>query len=509
MMVLLAAPAAQADTVVNPWAGNWATQVDHIPGTVAFRVISEAQGTNDMPSYGGHLCADPTTYYHGDFTDQPPSSPQQTGTMTACVDNGSLVGRWSGSGDMGSFTIQLQSPSEFLGSYTDDMNSSFQADYTGTFQSHFPGDGCCTTSGGGGGGGGGTPGAPPSGQLALPTQFCPASGPASGKCAPRKALTVAEKYSAVKQQAELLDEAEFSCASLTTLVHRIDFVEGLFFKLELDCEAALKSAAAVGELVNDPPNFAFNVPTIARFPSPPAHAAAPSCPSGLSASNCTALSNAAANFNQAATAVTSALGSLADQGNKVTAAVQSHSTASAFFQGALAKVDSGILVLALYYQASDGKALADLLTADHLNWSVRARRVRKAFSKLPASGLSASQRQMLKKQLASLKGTFNASVLGTPLPSGSYLASYLSTSLSDLAAIVYGAYRNNHFSAAVEQTLEADLQNAQSVCSNSNQRISAMNKFVSDASQAGDYAQFLAFGAKPLLAQTVAASNCQ
>jgi hypothetical protein len=142
---------------------------------------------------------------------------------------------------------------------------------------------------------------------------------------------------------------------------------------------------------------------------------------------------------------------------------------------------------------------------------VTAKKFRKTLAELPSSVLAGSERRLVMRAASSASGTVDASVLGAPAPYSTFLTSYESISLSDLAAIVYGLYRNGHYSSAVEQTLTADLQNAQSACGNPSQRIAAMNQFVSDANgQAGSpYAQFLAFGAQPLLLQNAPASLCQ
>ena len=173
---------AQADTVVNPFSGQWATMLGgSTPGTVKFSAIDASTGASALQAMGGHPCGQPTTYYHGDFTDQPDPSTTQTGTMTACTESaGHLVGRYRSSDTTltypgGDIDITLNSAQNgFDGFYTADDPSfaGMQFRYSGTFQSHFPGDGCCTPGGGGGG----------SSNLAPPTVFC--TGLASDFAAP-------------------------------------------------------------------------------------------------------------------------------------------------------------------------------------------------------------------------------------------------------------------------------------------------------------------------------------
>jgi hypothetical protein len=149
VLAMVVVPAtARADTVVNPFSGQWTTTLGgSTPGTVKFSAISAADGASALEAIGGHACGAPTTYYHGDYTDTPSPGMTQTGTMTACTATaGHLVGRWSGSGDTGDIDVTLNgAKTGFDGSFTaPSFGASFT--YAGTFVSHFAGDGCCATT---------------------------------------------------------------------------------------------------------------------------------------------------------------------------------------------------------------------------------------------------------------------------------------------------------------------------------------------------------------------------
>jgi hypothetical protein len=140
--------AADTGTVINPFAGNWDTDLGNgITGTVAFKVISAADGASQLQAMNGHPCGSPTTYYHGDYTDTATTGDQ--GTMTGCISGGNLVGRYAdtvsnrGGGD---FNFHIDTANTFSGYYTGDIDPSQQFPYKGTFVSHFPGDGCCATT---------------------------------------------------------------------------------------------------------------------------------------------------------------------------------------------------------------------------------------------------------------------------------------------------------------------------------------------------------------------------
>src|ERR1700730_15156236 len=106
-VLCLAASSARADTVVNPFSGQWNTQLSGHPGTVKFSAISAIVGVPALKAMGGQPCAAPTTYYHGDNSNGPQFG---AATMTACTMNGQhlhLIGRWQTPSHLGTFNIAL------------------------------------------------------------------------------------------------------------------------------------------------------------------------------------------------------------------------------------------------------------------------------------------------------------------------------------------------------------------------------------------------------------------
>jgi hypothetical protein len=492
VLLLALAPAAQADTVVNPFSGQWNTQLDARTGTVKFSAILTKDGVPALQAMGGQPCAAPTTYYHGDFAN---GSPFLTGTMTGCTKNTGhlhLVGRWkTASPHPGSFDIALsvnldQSQHRFDGSYAADTGVTFP--YSGTFGSHFPGDGCCTAGGGGGG-------------LALPTTFCPGSagdrtGPAAhaAECALKKFATKQEKAQALRDVHDLVRIAALFCAGIA-----IPDRPGDRFLVCAEAIEAAVEALRISQLPTEPLKVA-----------PDARPAASGCPKGLTTTQCAALNAALLSYAGALAVTASTTGNVADGANKVTESVQINHPASAFFQAAFAKVNEGVMVADLLGTQRYGQAVANLLIADHLDVHLSSRQAKNELSNLPASVLPKSERKLFLRQLNAISGPVSSTVLGAPLATSAFAAHYRSISLSDLAALVYGLWRNGHYSQAVEQTLTADLVSAQNACSNASQRTAAMQHFVSDVlAQAGSYGSFLKFGAQPLLAAGVPAASCR
>lgn len=126
----------------NFWAGQWTTST----GGVAFRVLDE----NDIKIarteqrhallYDRLPCKDGPQFYRGGYTGS------NRGKVIACGTSASLNGRWSSndiSTDNGSFTIAITSrhPLKFSGTATPDGGRPFK--WTGSWDRHFGGDGCC------------------------------------------------------------------------------------------------------------------------------------------------------------------------------------------------------------------------------------------------------------------------------------------------------------------------------------------------------------------------------
>ena len=146
LATLAGAPAAQAAQRTNLFAGQWATSTSGSAGSVTFSVIDNATGAASIQNIGGSPCADPTTYYHGDYDD----GTGNKGIMTACTKSPTrLVGRYSAPAGKGGFDITYDASNDtFAGSYTADDFPGFTGPYSGTFVANVPGDGCCPSASG-------------------------------------------------------------------------------------------------------------------------------------------------------------------------------------------------------------------------------------------------------------------------------------------------------------------------------------------------------------------------
>jgi hypothetical protein len=189
--------------------------------------------------------------------------------------------------------------------------------------------------------------------------------------------------------------------------------------------------------------------------------------------------------------------------------VAANSPGAAFFQEAFAKVNEGALAkdaAALKYYA---KTLAKLLRADHLDVEVSANQARTQLSTHPPSGVSKAHLKMIIHQLSSLSATSLSAVLRSSIPTSTFAAAYKSISFRDLATIVNGFVVDRRLSVAAGKRLANDLARAQSACRNRSARIAAMKTFVKDLhTYAPSEADFLSFGARPLLANTIPAASC-
>jgi hypothetical protein len=526
LLTLLGAGAARADTVVvNPYSGLWNTTLTYqgtsIPGTVKFSALSEAAGIAQLQAMGGHLCGAPTTYYHGDYTDQPNASTTQTGTMAACiVTAGHLVGRWSGGGDTGNIDITLNpAQNGFTGSFDDDLYGITQG-YNGTFSSHFPGDGCCTTTPPP------PPPPPPSGnggwavggglELRPPPDWCHAKRgsarsdsqavvvPALAIPCVLKALAdpVVKENARGEAKAWLL--AAYRWCTIASEITTPTIKGASVVRLaKLACVESIEAWVQLAQVIHDPPDRSFQMPPGRATPVTFARSAGGACANKLTAGQCGALNTALANYEGAVRAAQAATSYIATGVNRVSGAVKANSPSSAFFQEALAKVNEGALASDLAAVQSYGGALAKLLHADHLDFTISARQARSVLSKHPPKGLPSAAQKLFAKQLSSLTGTVSDAALRASFPASSLSSHYKSITLIDLASIVNGLARAGQLSVATGQKLVGDLGNAETAC----QRAAAMQQFVRDA-QAGtpSNAAFLKLGAQPLLATPIPAS---
>lgn len=409
------------------------------------------------------------------------------------------------------------------------------------------------------------------GSLSAPARFCPAGAVPAGVrgssgsgdsgaraarslaslCAATKAVTAAEKAAArVELKAELRGTAilcglwmALQARQNTQLTVVLDPAEraaldeffsgneatrtAMYASWKVLCETAVGVMADTLAQVHDPADRSFLKvarPLPPQLPAPGGH-----CPASVSASACglllaakTAYVNAVAttaSFGQAAVVTT----------DRFAGAIQAKSVAGAFLQNAVGKIYAGEQAGALTAQQTAGAALAAELRADHLDAAfspaatkqvVSATTSRAVLSNallatLVSDGVAsnpAQARALLTGALNSVSGTIDlAAMLSGPLPASAFDQHYRSITLRELAAIVRALAAQHALTAAASQTLTADIASAQQACANASQRATAIQKFNADAAahvyQAA--AQFLEFGAQPLLAATVSASACQ
>jgi hypothetical protein len=527
---------AAARSVTNPFAGQWTTDLGGgVTGTVKFSVIDANTGASQLQAMGGHPCTSaPTTYYHGDYTDTGGSS-GDTGTMTGCTaSNGDLVGRYTNSNTSlqypgGDIDITPAATEDaFHGYYTcdDPACGGMQFPYSGQFQSDFPGDGCCTSSGGGGGsGGGGSGGGAPRGwvigggsALYSPRVFCRVQRsfpPASDVLAPRDSIfgdCVATHLLSHGQKPELRLDAHAALLLVAGWCQAAGRINGFVTYLAATraCAAAVEVFLEIAtKLVQDPPDRRFAVPPGYALPAPRASLGAITCPRYLTGAQCAALRATAANYAAALDLFTNLVGYVATGAGRVASAAAAKSSLAAFFQGAFGKVNEGALAQQAAALALYGKALAKLMRADHLDVPPSVSEAELELSRHPPHGVSRAQLKMIIRQLSSLAGTKLSAVLGSSIPASTLAAAYQSMSLPDLAAIVNGLVSNGQVRLSAGQKLANDLTVAQSVCTNASARISAMKRFVTDLkTYAPSEAQFLSFGAQPLVAQRIPTASC-
>jgi hypothetical protein len=473
---------------------------------------------------GGHPCGAPTTYYHGDYTDTPPQSTTQTGTMTACiVTAGHLLGRWQGGGDQGDLDVTLNSGQNgFDGTFSSDSFGAMFT-YTGTFTSHFPGDGCCVTTGGGG-------------SLAPPNTFCPPgtasdTGPvahaATLDCVGREYIEFDTKGQARSQLRVELKLTVAFCGLATLVIKTghgnedqdvLDFVDM--------CRLLASQMGATLATVRDPPAAHFTrIELLRAFGR--ASARTIRCPKGLSARVCRALVKARTEYLHAVRSVTSAADALGRSANLFAGARQANAPASAFLQEAAGKIYAGGMATRLHTEQVAGRALAKLLTADHLDINIAGRQVRGLGSKIAGKVITGQLLHQLvvdglapdpagaRSVAATLSGVSGSidigSAFGAPLPTTDFTRHYMSLTMSELTSLVTGLNAQGDLSNAASQTLTQDLVTAQAACGNPTQRVAAIHKFATDASTlaSGSTARFLELGAIPLAANRLPSASCQ
>jgi hypothetical protein len=515
---LIAAGTARADTVVNPFAGQWNTVLGgSTPGTVKFSAIDSTTGANAVQAIGGHPCGVPTTYYHGEYTDMPNANTTQIGTMTACtVTGGHLVGRWSGSGDEGDVDVTLNTAQDgFAGNFnSDSFGVSFT--YTGTFVAHFPGDGCCVT----------TPPPPPNNgwvigggvDLQPPTTFCAThfAGDASTVAPPAQAVCVTTVLLRKQQKAEALQQLKdrlYGGAIACEIAHAIAetrmkgyFLIGQYY--DLLCTSIAESIVEAYHLWKDPADTRYGTPPGRGALATAAAVASVPCPGGLTQAQCRTLRSTTASYLSAQSLVTKVASYIAIGANRVTGAVKANSPPAAFFQEAFAKVNEGALATDVAAEHFYGQRLVKLLHADHLDRTYTVKRAKADLSR-DSRLLPKSAHDLFVGQLHLIGGTVSSAALGASIPASTFAGEYKLITITDLAAIVNGLVQNRDFSGAVGRRLAADLTSAQNDCSNTSRRIAAVKRFIADArAKALSDARFLSLGATPLLANKIAPSSC-
>jgi hypothetical protein len=138
VLAALSFPSASFADATNPFSGTWSTTVDGVaPGSLTLGVISAATGASDYQGLGGQPCAQPTTYYSGNF-----SNDGTTGTIVGCtLSTDHLVGRFeadnapAGQSATGAGDITYTAPNSFSGTL-DYGGSSYP--YTGKLNTSSP-----------------------------------------------------------------------------------------------------------------------------------------------------------------------------------------------------------------------------------------------------------------------------------------------------------------------------------------------------------------------------------
>ena len=519
---------ATADTVINPFSGQWTTDLGGgVTGTVKFSALTESAGIAQLQAMGGHPCAAPTTYYHGDFTDTGGKS-GEAGTMTAClVTAGHLVGRYHKSDPTlpypgGDLDITLNSAKNVFNGFStadDPMNANQRFQYNGTFNTHFPGDGCCTTT---------TP--PPTG-LGAPSRFCPpkraVASVASLQCVTMDYIESDAKGQARQQLRAQLKQVVMLCGISSGNVIGSGSDTRLLGRLLIElCRVKVLELGATLAVVQEPPLGNFH-----RIDGLTAAARASAqnlrCPSRLDARHCTALLSAGSNYLNAVAAVSRVANVLAKSANRFAGARHANSPAAAFLQESAGKIYAGVMASRLHTEELAGSALAQLISADHLDVGVNAMKTKRLDAKLAgqvvsnqlldqlvADGTAATRaraRTMFRATLTSASGPQDlAAAVGAALPASDFDRHYRTIAMSELNAVVVGLRDQGDLSNAAATTLTKDLAGAQAACGDATRRGAAIQKFISHANSLADSlpANLLVLAARPLSAAGLAVSSC-
>ena len=136
--------ASSSDHGTELWAGQWTTNT----GGVAWRAFNEQDlntaktGKDAKELFNKLPCKDGPEFYRGGYT-----SGGDRGKIMGCGTPTSMRGRWlsnvGGNYVNGSYEIHISSrnPLKFTGKYRQDNGAT--GTYSGTWASHFDGDGCC------------------------------------------------------------------------------------------------------------------------------------------------------------------------------------------------------------------------------------------------------------------------------------------------------------------------------------------------------------------------------
>jgi hypothetical protein len=136
--------AVPSDHGTEPWAGQWTTST----GGVAWRAFNEQdleiakRGKDRTELFDKLPCKDGPRFYRGGYT-----AGADRGKIMGCGTPTNMRGRWlsnvGGQFQNGSYEIHISSrnPLRFTGTFRQDDGVS--GVYSGTWSSHFDGDGCC------------------------------------------------------------------------------------------------------------------------------------------------------------------------------------------------------------------------------------------------------------------------------------------------------------------------------------------------------------------------------
>jgi hypothetical protein len=132
VVAVLGFSSASLADATNVFAGSWATKAaGSASGTLTLSVVSAADGVSELQGFGGTACAQPTTYYYGNYDNL-----GSTGVISGCtVSTDHLVGRFrsdspqAGHSPYGDGDITFVAPNSFSGHLTYEGSS---YSYTGT-----------------------------------------------------------------------------------------------------------------------------------------------------------------------------------------------------------------------------------------------------------------------------------------------------------------------------------------------------------------------------------------